>query len=122
MCWITTNPLHMREYRAPEDTTVYKVLRVEKGLFKRKKFVSPCIGFHYKPEKMYHVKLKITTTGHSMVIEEGLHCFKNMSSAGIYADSLIGPCAIVPAIIPKGTRYYINEDSQIVTEKLKIIL
>lgn len=112
----------MREHKAPIDITVYKILRVEKGLFKRKKFVSPCIGFRYKPEKMYHVKLKITNTGYSMVIEEGLHCFKNMSSAGIYADSLIGPCAIVTAIIPKGAEFYINEDNQIVTEKLKVII
>lgn len=112
----------MREQRASIDMEVYKILSVEKSIFGKTKFISPCIGFCYKPGKVYHSKLGITQTNYSLAIDEGLHCFQNMTSAGIYADSFRRPYAIVPAIIPEGTRYYINEDGEIVTEKLKIVL
>lgn len=122
MCWMTTHPSFMREQRASIDMEVYKILSVKKGRFGKTEFISPCMDFRYKPGRVYHSKLGITQTNYSLIIDEGLHCFQNMTSAGMYADSFGGPCAIVPAIIPKGTRYYINEDRGIVTEKLKIVL
>lgn len=125
MCWTAINPSFMRECRASEDIKVYKILLVRKSIFGKIEFISPCMDFHYKPGKVYHSELGITQTNYSLIIEEGLHCFQNMTSAGIYADNLfigLEPYAIVPAIIPKGTRYYINENREIVTEKLKIVL
>lgn len=122
MCWIATHPSFMREQRASMDMEVYKILLVRKGRFGKTEFISPCMDFHYKPGKVYHSKLGITQTDYSLTIDEGLHCFQDMPSAGVYADAFRGLCAIVPAIIPKGTRYYVNENRQIVTEKLKIVL
>lgn len=122
MCWITIRPSFMRGYRASEDIEVYKILSVRKGIFGKTEFISPCMDFHYKPGKVYHSELGITQEEYSLIIEEGLHCFQDMTSAGMYADGLGGPYVIVPAIIPEGTRYYVNENKEIVTEKLKIVL
>lgn len=114
----------MREKTASEDMEVYKILSVRKGRFGRTKFVSPCMDFRYKPGKVYHAKLGITLTNYSLIIDEGLHCYSNIADAAMCADSFLiaGPIVIAPAIIPKGTRYYINETREIVTEKLKILL
>lgn len=112
----------MREQRASIDMEVYKILSVRKGRFGKTEFISPCMGFRYKPGRVYHSKLGITQTNYSLIIDKGLHCFRNMTNAGIYADGFRETCAIVPAITPKGTKYYVNENKEIVTEKLKILL
>lgn len=124
MCWITTHPSFMREQRASIDMEVYKILSVRKDRFGRTKFVSPCMDFHYKLGKVYHAKLGITQTNYSLIIDEGLHCYSNMADDARYAGNFVaaGPYVVAPAIIPKGTRYYINEIGEIVTEKLKILL
>lgn len=122
MCWTTTNFSAMKERKASKDMIVYKVLVIEKHRFGKTRLVSPYRGFRYKPGKTYHAELGITITNYSLIINEGLHCFDNIAKAGEYANNLIKSVAIVPAIIPEGTRYYMNESMEIVTEKLKIIL
>lgn len=122
MCWTTIKPSTMKEHRASGDIRVYKVLFVKKNRFGKTKFVSPHMNFCYKSGKTYHSALGITKTNYSLVINEGLHCFYNIARAGEYAEGLVESVAIVPAIIPEGTRFYINEEMEIVTEKLKIIL
>lgn len=122
MCWTTATHDLMKEQIAFEDMVVYKMLSIRKGKFGRTKFISPYMNFRYKPGKVYHAKLVITQTPHFLTIDEGLHCFQNLASAGRYADSYGDLCIIVPAIIPGGTKYYINERGEIITEKLKIVL
>lgn len=122
MCWVTTNLSAMKEHRASGDMRVYKVLYIKKNRFGKTRLVSPLMGFRYKPGKTYHAELGITKTAYSLIIMEGLHCFDNIARAGEYADNLMKTVVIVPAIIPEGTRYYMNESMEIVTEKLKIML
>lgn len=122
MCWSTGIHAFMKEHTAFGDMVVYKILLIRKGRFGRTKFISPYMDFCYKPGKVYHAKLGITQTPYLLTIKEGIHCFQNMASAGRYVDSYGDLYTIVPAIIPNGTRYYVNEDRKIVTEKLKIVL
>lgn len=112
----------MKEHRATEDMKVYKLLLVEHGRFGKIKFISPQFGFHYKPGKIYHTELGVKQTNYSLIINEGLHCFQGMASAGMYVDNPVGTAIIVTAIIPEGARYYVNEDGEIVTDKLMIVL
>lgn len=119
---MNTNPLTMMEHIASGDMLVYKVLFVKKNRFGKTKLVSPYMNFRYKPGKIYHAELGIIEKDNTLIIHEGLHCFYSIVRAGEYAVRFIETVVVVPAIIPEGTRYYRNENMEIVTEKLKIVL
>lgn len=62
-----------------------------------------------------------------MEISEGFHCFTYRCTAERYLSKntftcIISNFVIVTAVIPEGTKYYVNERHEIVTEALKIVL
>lgn len=123
MCWSTQKHELMNRRIAVGDITVYKILKVRKNIFGKLRFHSLFHQkFTWKPGKTYHAELgKPESYFSCMEIYEGLHCFGDIKAAGFYADNSNEPVCIVPAIIPEGSYYYINENSEIVTENLRIL-
>lgn len=127
MCWIT----RLKEYQvkriAANDIQVYKILEKRRtwisGLIK---YVSPFYNFKYKLNKVYksRIELDFQTRNGALTIEKGLHSFTNLRHAEGYCAANEPYCKtwlIFKAIIPKGSTYYVNEDGEVVSNKLKII-
>lgn len=121
MCWTARGPKFRKELTAFNDMTVYKILRVERKRFGRTRFEPPIQEFTWKPGKTYHTKLGRTDAFLVTEINEGFHCFETMEAAGRYAACLSGGICIASATIPRGSRYYLNERHEIVTESLRIL-
>ena len=86
--------------------------------------------FKYKPNKVYYQEIRGVLRGSTeegefqyQTINIGLHCFASNEAAvrylgGFWNYNLI----LVKAVIPEGTKYFINEHGEIITEKLKILI
>lgn len=119
---------------ADKNIVVFKIVQLRGGKFGKINMFSPFYDdtFRYKLGKTYHQKItprteKYSTGGLYMEIFEGIYCLAYRNTAERYLSENISTCtisnfAIVTAIIPEGTKYYINERDEIVTEALKIVL
>ena len=132
MCWITYGKSFIEPRYAETDMDVYKIVRLRRKWFGRMVFEAPfCnFGFEYKPNKVYYQEIegvlkRITEEGNFLYQEIGigLHCFVSDKAAIRYLDSFWNyDLALVKAVIPGGTKYFINEHGEIVTERLKILI
>ena len=131
MCWITYKS-DFREPRFTEtDMLVFKIVRLCRKRFGRMIFGSPFYDydFKYKPNKVYYQEIKsareVTEEDVFLFkkIDVGLHCFVSDKAAIRYLDGFWNyDLALVKAVIPGGTKYFINEHGEIVTERLKILI
>lgn len=127
MCWTTRLKEHQVKRIAANDIQVYKILEKRRTWISgRIKYVSPFYNFKYKLNKVYksRIELDVQTRNDVLTIEKGLHSFTNFQQAKCCYN--IGklncePWFIFKAIIPKGSIYYVNEDREVVSNKLKII-
>lgn len=127
MCWVT----RLKEYQvkriAANDIQVYKILEKRRiWISGRIKYVSPFYNFKYKPNKVYksRIDLDFQTRYDVLIIEKGLHSFTNFQHAKCCHNICklnCEPWFIFKAIIPKGSTYYVNENGEVVSNKLKII-
>lgn len=122
MCWRSYKPEWQKPHTAEYDIPVFKVLSIQKA-YNKIAFYSPIQEFRYKPNKIYTQNLRIVKTPIDiMEITEGLHSLAVYTAAAKYATQ-IGPQAVVlRAEIPKGSLFYRNENGEIVSEKLKVLL
>lgn len=107
-------PTHKRVKIAKEDIVCYKVLT---SIMK-----SPYRDFQYERNKMYSIKLlKIDKNNNDLEINEGYHAY--VSYDGAYSSTAIMflyDTFIFKAIIPKGSKYYLGTDNEIVSNQMII--
>lgn len=126
MCWISYNEKFQVMKIAKTDIQVYKILKkYQSWIFKRTQYVSLYHRFKYKLDKVYKSKLgvKFLEEYNGLQIEEGLYSFINFEEAYFYRANVSSgslPWIICKAVIPKGSVYYINEDGEVVSDKLKV--
>lgn len=105
---------------AKKPIKCYKVLIcAESGLW------TPAV-FHnvYVPPKKL-IADDIKTYTHDTIIENGIHTFSKFKTAYYYCDIMVGHrssiLGIFPAIIPKGTSYWVGKDNQYVSERIEFL-
>lgn len=113
MC-LTVFGKRVRYKKAKSDIVVYKILVKKTNL-------SPYRDFQYLPNTEYS-SVKLRATHHSAwndddewEIEEGLHAYTTLVRARFMLDYNE---KVVLFVIPKGTRYVIGEDWEIVAERM----
>ena len=111
MCWSSRK---LNEQVATKDITAYKVV-----IFNTIGCTSLFYKFNYEYNKLYTTSFTIQTFDFGFHISEGFHSYKTISQARklgrFYWEH------IVKCIIPKGSHYYINNDDEIVSDKIIII-
>lgn len=131
MCWVTYARRLSEPQYAKTDMSVYKIVRLRRKRFGRVVFEAPfhLSGFTYKPNKVYYQEMevvkKVTEEGNFLYqeISTGLHCLNSSKAATKYlGDFWSYNLIMVKAVIPEGTKYFINESGEIVTERLKILI
>ena len=132
MCWTTYVRSLTEPQYAKTDMTVCKIVRLRRKIFGRKVFEAPFYlsDFKYEPNKVYYQEIEGvlmgTTEEGNFLCQEiniGLHCFDSSKAAIRYLGGFWGyNLILVKAVIPEGTKYFINEHGQIVTERLKILI
>ena len=136
MCWTTFIYPHIQI--ATENIPVYKIVDKKKGFWFWSTFSSYYYGFTYKLHKRYSEKLGRIwdpCTG-LYAIDEGIHSYHNTLtriSTSKYGDRWIRSfngeildnyCTLARTIvkvqgyIPKGSKYYLNEDGEYVSEQI----
>ena len=111
MCWTSRK---LDEHVATKDITAYKVVipytRSCTSLFWK---------FNYEYNKLYTTSFTIHAFDFGFYITEGFHSYKIVSQAHrlnrLYREH------VVKCIIPKGSHYFINNDNEIVSDKIIII-
>lgn len=103
---------------AKEDIPIYKVLQVQ---FHNRKIqlVSPYYEMKYKIGKTYKTEMK-SNPYDSHEINEGFHSFIGYIAAINEIERIAYPTIIVNGIIPKGSSYYLGENQDIVSNKIKL--
>lgn len=131
MCWITYVSSFVEPQYAETDIDVYKIVRLRRKRFGRIVFEAPFhdSDFKYKPNKVYYQEMevvkKVTEEGDFLYqeIHTGLHCLNSSKAVTRYLGNFWNyNLTLVRAVIPKGTKYFINESGEIVTERLKILI
>jgi hypothetical protein len=109
MCFIIDPDLCSKVIIAKKDTRVYKILKLnEKNVY------SPYKNFIYKPKKLYKTdsgNIKPYYKGCYFIINEGFHAYTTLKKA-IHQIDLFE--IIAEFFIPKGAKYYINPDDNII--------
>ena len=130
MCWFTTKP--------PKEKIAKKDIKVQKILYEKSngELFSPC--YPYQNWKVYKegIKLKLSVKNIEnclYTIDEGYHSVKKIviQNDNCFTEGRFGRLSnfmaksalyrICNFIIPKGTKYYINIDNEIVSETIKFI-
>lgn len=132
MCWITYVRSFIEPQYAKTDMNVCKIVRLRRKRFGGVVFEAPFygFGFRYKPNKVYYQEIKGilrgTTEDDEFLCQEigiGLHCFNSDEAAIKYLNGVWDyNLTLVKAAIPEGTKYFINEFGEIITERLKILI
>lgn len=123
-----------KPFVASYDIVTYKWLKPKHTFFSRlfgtiKKFKSPIMDFEYKLGKTYsttfkesEVEKKLYRKFEGKMISKGFHSNASQNNFNYSNPPGINPTVLVKCIIPKGTRYYSNEqdtpinDIEIVSE------
>ena len=140
MCWTTYKKENLQKKTAKKDISVIKILlKTEDGAL-----ISPYRFTEYLLDKVYWSEIgqPIENLGHDMwVIYEGLHSY---SPSGISLAADIDSCTIritprndaanlldywyqfagaviFEGVIPSGSKYYENENGELVSDGLKIV-
>ena len=132
MCWITYAKSFIEPRYAKTDMNVCKIVKLRRKWFGKRVLEAPFCGsgFKYEPNKVYYQEIKgvlrVTTEEGNFLhqgIDIGLHCFGSNEAAIRYLGNFWNyNLTLVRAVIPKGTKYFINEHGEIVTERLKILI
>lgn len=137
MCWIGRTTKEVKSIFAKEDVFVYKILK--RNIFNGS-LTSPYKEMPYEVGKTYEQGINSFHNGTGFAIEEGLHFYDGdciVRNYGGYVDiysrnternidwfpnhSCEYRITICKCRIPEGTKYYINERGEIVTEKIEIV-
>lgn len=130
MCWVTNSKLEA--HFADCDTKVYKIV----AKTSRKNMVnSLCRGYTYKIGKLFEMEERIIpglvmsgANGKSYAIKEGFHSYATFAKAMMKFEEVITydlnpsvhTLVIVECIIPEGSIYYINNEGEVVSDKIII--
>lgn len=104
MCLV---PKHFDEKTTTRDILVYKIIQKNnKSLFQ---------DFQYEPNTLYHLGTKLIRIPGTFPgrINEGFHAYRGKKFVG----SRLAKC--VEFIIPKGAKYYLGFDNEIVSDLIK---
>ena len=124
MCFIVDPSNRGRIRTATKPITVYKFL--EKKVVRGKiRWVSPYWYKQYPIGKVLRVRTLLKGRHSSWVtnqilIERGLHAYTTRAKARAYTASWSDRYPFV-AVIPKGAKYRINRDNEVVSTALKIV-
>ena len=128
MCWCSSTLVTRNS--GDEKVLIYKVLGLNYGILKAYFYND----FMYILDHIYEAKINPEyPTSNRYVINQGLHCYSakckfkyNYSSVSVmcttearrYPDSFYTKAVVAKGYIPPNTKYYINEEGEIVTESL----
>lgn len=108
------NPKHKNAKVAKKDIECIKWLDKD-----NKNFISPYQCMIYKLGSTYEAKFSF----HNDTIEEGIHAFRGTRvwyTKYFKSSTVCKTDVFVKAIIPKGTKYYVGKNYDIVAEKMII--
>lgn len=130
MCWIANSK--PEAHFADSDIKVYKIVTKTS----RKNMVnSLCRGYTYKFGILFEMEERIIpglvlsgANGKSYAIKEGFHSYTTFAKATMKFEEVItyalnpsvDPLVIVECIIPEGSIYYINNEGEVVSDKIII--
>ena len=138
MCWLGSDA-EAKGRIADKDITVYKVMVKRRIINKGWELFSPFKDMKYELYQRYESVIRPIKPLTTNIIEQGLHCYSedcyiastndsNMFVFHRYVDTTslgsyyaFGDAqypVLCEGVIPKGTKYYINDGGEIVTEKL----
>lgn len=130
MCWVTNSK--PEAHVADSDIKVYKI--VTKTPCKNIVNSLYCV-YTYKIGKLYEMEERIIpglvlsgTNGKSYAIKEGFHSYATFEKAKMEFEEVIAYAlnpnvnmlVITECIIPEGSRYYINDGGEVVSDKIII--
>lgn len=116
MCWMMHSTKTIFPNFADDDIIVYKI-----GFKEDNEFIGYFYNEHYKiGEEKYHVDINLKRTYvyddiKHYEINEGFHSYGNNARV----NGLLKNCVIGRFIIPKGTKFFINDDKEYVSETIK---
>lgn len=113
MCWMCNT--YPKEQTALRDITVYKIVIITPVVIR-----SLCMGYEYKFNQLQiPIKIKLNACIGTWSIEEGYHSY---SWGKVFKKwVLFGKRhRIVECTIPKGTKFFDNNDEEIVSENIII--
>ena len=135
MCWTTSIYPHIK--LATENIPVYKIVDKTGGFWFWSTFSSYYYGFTYKLHKTYSEKLGAIHDLRTELyaINEGIHSYHNTLtkiSTSKYGDKWVndfngyildnycrlGNVVKVQGYIPKGSKYYLNENGEYISEQI----
>lgn len=130
MCWITNSK--PEAHFADSDIKVYKIVTKTP----RKNMVNSLYcGYTYKIGKLFEMEERIIpglvlsgANGKSYAIKKGFHSYATFEKVKMKFEEEItyainpgvGMLVIVECIIPEGSRYYINNEGEVVSDKIII--
>lgn len=95
---------------AKKDIKVWKILKCYDGIYR-----SPFRGFKYEPDVLYKAILKPDIEFSRAIFHAGLHSYRTCSKATYKRGS---GAVIIEMIIPKGSKYVIGTNGNIVSNRL----
>lgn len=112
------NAINEHAWTAERPILVYKIL-IDYGFFTK---ITPFMDFKIK-FKLGRSQEYVSNLGKSVykynsetIIKEGLHAMYNKTIAKIVSDRL-GRAKVYYAVIPKGAKYYVGKDHDIVSDR-----
>lgn len=130
MCWVTNSK--PEAHFADSNIKVYKIVTKTS----RKNMVNSLYrGYTYKIGKLFEMEKRIipglvlsSANGKSYAIKEGFHSYATFAKATRKFEEIItydlnssvNMFVIVECIIPEGSRYYINNEGEVVSDKIII--
>ncbi len=107
---------------ANKDIIVYKLLLKKKARNGTFKYISPFKEFQYKKGEHYYqtddwctaTVVSVGSMGFYLEINEGLHSYLNPFFASTWYNNSV----LVKMVIPKGSRYFMGQNGDIVSDNL----
>ena len=127
MCLIKLKSQPLGPKIAKEDITVFKVLKEYNYIVPE--YTSPYRDHTYEMGKTYKSYLDNPRTGYRSrtLISKGIHSFRSKAAANKLIKELPSTLTswlnlvIVQCVIPKGSKYHLGYNLEIVSDKLKIV-
>lgn len=112
MCWETSKTRYKQPHVATRDINVTKVVRNVDDVIKPLYYH----GVVYHINKQYSTNITPEIQDDILKIRKGFHSYKKTNKYLFYAKQHMH--TIMNCVIPKGTKYYLNEKGEYVSESL----
>ena len=130
MCLIINKAIHKKRFgkyipiKTKKDLIVYKGVKVDWNKEDIKSVWSPIFKFQYIFNNMYCTKLSLEYLPNTLVVvNEGFHSYMTMALVkNSMVCNVIEPCnGLAECVIPKGSKIFLSNFGEIVSNKIKII-